>query len=139
MDDSGRLALGKVHFLPVNKELTIASMVAQVGYGPSEDMRLRYEALETCLHTVAAEARQTGASVHMPRIGTGQGAGRWPVIREILDRTMSRHGIPVTVYTPPGQRTDDNGDGITLRSIERRYPRRPSLPHLSPPGKGHQG
>jgi O-acetyl-ADP-ribose deacetylase (regulator of RNase III) len=139
MDDPSMLALGEVHLLPVNNELTIASMVAQVGYGPSEDMRLRYEALETCLHTVAAEARRTGASVHMPRIGTGQGGGRWPVIREILDRTMSRHGIPVTIYSPPGQRTDDNGDGITLRSIERRHPRRPSPLHPSSPGRGRQG
>jgi O-acetyl-ADP-ribose deacetylase (regulator of RNase III) len=138
MDDPSRLALGNVHLLPVNKELTIASMVAQAGYGPSEDMRLRYEALETCLHAVAAEARRTGASVHMPRIGTGQGGGRWPVIREILDRTMCRHGIPVTVYTLPSQRADDNGDAITLRVVEHRQSHRPS-PHLSPWGRGQRG
>jgi hypothetical protein len=121
MDDPTRLALGKVHFLPVplGKNLTIASMVAQAGYGPSKEMRLRYEALERCLGTVAEEALRTGASVHMPRIGTGQGGGRWPVIREILDRTLCRHAIPVTVYTLPGQPLDENGDGISLRSIKR--------------------
>jgi Zn-dependent peptidase ImmA (M78 family)/O-acetyl-ADP-ribose deacetylase (regulator of RNase III) len=131
MDDPTRLGLGKVHFLEVNRDLRIASMVAQAGYGPSTEMRLRYEALEACLQVVAVEARRTEASVHMPRIGTGQGGGRWPVVREILDRTLCRQGIPVTVYTLPGQRLEENGEGITLRPVRRR-PEPSSVPHLTP-------
>jgi hypothetical protein len=118
LDDPTRLHLGNVHFADVpGQDLTVASMVAQHGYGPSAEMRLSYEALGSCLRTVAEQAARLGASVHLPRIGTGQAGGRWPVVRELIDRTLCRHHIPVTVYTLPGQRLEENGEGITLRSL----------------------
>ncbi len=118
LDDPAHLRLGSVHFGAVpDQDITVASMVAQYGYGPSDEMRLRYEALEACLRTVAEHAARLDASVHLPRIGTGQAGGRWSVVRELIDRTLCRHHVPVTVYTLPGQRPDDNGEGITLRFL----------------------
>ena len=126
LDDPTNLRLGNVHLATMpDQDLTVASMVAQHGYGPSHEMRLRYEALEACLRTVADHAARLGASVHLPRIGTGQAGGRWPVVRELIDRTMCRHHLLVTVYTPPGQHLDDNGDGVTLRSVQLGGTQRP--------------
>jgi O-acetyl-ADP-ribose deacetylase (regulator of RNase III) len=65
--------------------------------------RIRYAAVREALATVARFASESGASVHMPRIGAGQAGGRWPLIREIVDDTLTRRGVPVTVYVPPGQ------------------------------------
>jgi IrrE N-terminal-like domain len=140
LDDPSNLRLGNVHIAPLHEELSVASMVAQAGYGPSDEMRLRYEALETCLRVVAAEARRIGASVHMPKVGTGQGGGRWPVIREILDRVLCRQGIPVSVYSLPGQVVHENGEGITLRPIQRREgrPLRGQAGHRVPPASGFE-
>lgn len=97
------LFLGNVHVVEPRPTLFVASLVAQQGYGKSDTPRLRYGALTQCLQKVAAEAIRRGASVHMPRIGLGQGGAKWGVVAEALDETLCRQGIPVTVYTRPGE------------------------------------
>ncbi len=95
------LALGNVHIVEVESNVVVASIVAQEGFGPSDSPRVRYEPLRAGLITVAAEARRLGATVHMPRIGTGQAGGRWEMIEPIVDETLCRNGVEVTVYDPP--------------------------------------
>ena len=102
-EDRGRLRLGSAFISEVDDGLYVATIVAQHGYGRSARPRIRYGAMREALATVARFASEAGASVHMPRIGAGQAGGRWPVIRDIIDETLSRHGIAVTVYVPPGQ------------------------------------
>ena len=77
-------------------------MIAQKGYGPSANPRIRYAALRHCLGVVAEEAENRGAAVHMPRIGAGEAGGDWAIVRELIDDTLVRAGIDVTVYTLPG-------------------------------------
>jgi O-acetyl-ADP-ribose deacetylase (regulator of RNase III) len=93
--------LGKVYFGTAGENLILASMVAQRGIGPSEFPRIRYMALETCLKAVAEEALNTGASVHMPRIGTGDARGAWPVIEGLVSDELVGHGVSTTVYDLP--------------------------------------
>jgi O-acetyl-ADP-ribose deacetylase (regulator of RNase III) len=99
------LKLGRVHFFEIDRSLTIASVVAQHGYGESATPRIRYSAIESALRQVAQVAAERAASIHMPRIGTGYGGGVWLVIQEIVSNTLSSVGFPVTVYdlpnTPP--------------------------------------
>lgn len=61
LDNRENLRLGNVHFGTLPDGIIVASMVAQAGYGPSQEMRLRYEALEECLRSVAREALMTKA------------------------------------------------------------------------------
>ena len=96
--------LGAVRVSRVDDTLSVASVVAQHGYGPSATPRLRYAALRQGLAQVAAIARERGASVHMPRIGTGQAGGRWSIVRDIILESLIERGVPVTVYDLPGQR-----------------------------------
>ena len=94
--------LGNVHVAKLGESLELASLVAQHGYGPSLFPRIQYAALETCLSKIAARAKETGASVHMPRIGCGEAGGNWKIVSEITDETLCKESIPVTVYDLPG-------------------------------------
>ena len=104
--DPSRLALGAVFAASPASGLTVANMVAQRGFGPSQAPRIRYSALRDCLEQVAAEAQRRGASVHMPRIGTGEAGGSWAVVEELVLATLVAAGADVTVYDLPGGRGD---------------------------------
>lgn len=100
--NKAKLHLGDVHFSNVDAGLSVASLVCQKGYGESSGPRIRYAALETALRVVAEKAVQTGASIHMPRMGCGQAGGSWFIVEELIESTLLRKKIPVTVYDPPG-------------------------------------
>jgi len=95
------LALGKIHQLMVSDDLSVVHMIAQHGYGPSRKPRIRYGVLQSCLDKLAEIASTQGASVHMPRIGSGQAGGNWGIIRELIDEALVRRGVEGTVYNLP--------------------------------------
>lgn len=98
------LYLGDVWLVPIRnvKDIVVANMIAQRGYRrPGNLTPLRYEALEACLFRLAAAAKRDGASVHMPRIGSGLGGGDWGTIEHLIEKTLLASGVPVTVYTLP--------------------------------------
>ena len=96
------LALGNARICSLPDGVLVASVVAQKGYGESASPRIRYTALRRGLETVAEAAAQKGATVHMPRIGTGQGGGSWSVIEDIVQTAFGERGVSVTVYDLPG-------------------------------------
>ena len=96
--------LGNVVLSKARDDITIASMIAQEGFGRSLFPRIRYADLTKCLGTVTAHALEIGASVHMPKIGTGAAGGSWATIEEMIDDSMVRAGLSVTVYDPPPKR-----------------------------------
>lgn len=99
--DRQNLSLGNTHLSHIEGTLGIVHMIAQHGYGPSRRPRIRYAALSMCLNRVAEIALGQGATVHMPRIGTGQAGGQWSWIRELIDDSLVRRGVPVFVYELP--------------------------------------
>jgi O-acetyl-ADP-ribose deacetylase (regulator of RNase III) len=101
---SKRERLGQVHFADIGSETYIASLIAQEGYGASSSPRIRYAALERCFSTVTKFALDHNASVHLPRIGTGQSGGSWGTVEEIVRETIVANGIGVTVYDLPPKR-----------------------------------
>lgn len=96
--------LGRAIFSKASGDVTIASLIGQEGFGPSLFPRIRYAALQTCLEQVADHAASIGASIHMPKIGTGSAGGDWSTIEEMLDDVMVRAGLFVTVYDVPPKR-----------------------------------
>ncbi len=100
--DRRNLSLGNVHPAEIDDDLSIVHMVAQRGYGPSDRPRIRYDALVHSLGQLREIAASQGASVHMPRIGTGQAGGNWGLIRDLIDEHLVRRGIPVFIYLLPG-------------------------------------
>jgi hypothetical protein len=93
--------LGNIHSEQIDTSTDIFSMICQHGYGPSPKPRIRYEHLKSCLSELAGFAEQRKASVHIPRIGSGQAGGNWEIISELIDQTLCRQNISVTVYDPP--------------------------------------
>lgn len=99
---AGGLSLGSAHIVEAAADVWVASIVAQVGYGPSPRPRLRYEALERGLEQLSERALQLGASVHAPQLGAGQAGGNWSAIHRMLERVVLARDVSVTVYIPTG-------------------------------------
>lgn len=94
--------LGATQLVEVDRgRLWVVNMVAQHGVGPSDEPRVRYDALENTLSQAAADARRLNASVHMPRIGCGLAGGSWDQVGPIVETTFRRSGVDVFVYDPP--------------------------------------
>jgi O-acetyl-ADP-ribose deacetylase (regulator of RNase III) len=94
-------ALGSVRFVPVEANLYVANLIGQHGYRTENGTPpVRYEAIRTGLQAVAEFAKSVGtpATVHMPRIGCGLAGGDWGTVSAIIDETLGKETIPVTVY-----------------------------------------
>lgn len=100
----GLFRLGNTFKTEVGDDVSVFQMICQHGYGASPYPRFRYGALKSCLDELSAFALGRGASVHMPRIGSGQGSGVWPFIQQMIDESLCRRGINVTVYDLPNAR-----------------------------------
>lgn len=104
--------LGGLHRTAVDETLSVISLIAQHRYGPSTKPRIRYSALEKCLRNVASIAVAQGASVHMPRIGTGQAGGSWHLIEELIRTHLCGQKIPVFVYDLPTRQRQQAAQAI---------------------------
>lgn len=93
--------LGEVFVAPIGDGISVAHMVAQRGIGASANQRLRYSALAECLTEVRKMANDLGASVHMPRVGTGHGGASWDVVKELIAEELVDKGVATTVYRRP--------------------------------------
>lgn len=98
------LTLGNLHVVDVpvgDRQVGVASLVAQRGFGPSDAPRLSYVALAESLLRLADVAERADAAVHMPRIGAGQAGGRWDLVEATIEQVLLPRGIEVVVYTKP--------------------------------------
>lgn len=50
----------------------------------------------------------------MPRIGTGLARGRWQIVRELVEESLTRCGTDVTVYDPPNRPFHEEPGELTL-------------------------
>jgi hypothetical protein len=101
---SGNLRLGETFCSEVSPTLIVFQMICQRGYGPSVKPGLRYAALRSCLSQLADTALAEKASIHMPRIGSGEAGGSWELIRQLIDESLCARGLKVTIYTLPDSR-----------------------------------
>jgi O-acetyl-ADP-ribose deacetylase (regulator of RNase III) len=91
--------LGATRIVQVSSEVWVANMVAQRGTRAKGVLPpIRYDAVELCLRSLAVQATELRASVHMPRIGCGLAGGRWEEIEPLVDRCLADVGVAVTVY-----------------------------------------
>ena len=111
------LRLGNVRFCDASDDVSVASMVAQHGYGAARSARIRYVALEQCLVEVFREAAAVGATIHLPRIGTGHGGGSWPIIRDMLETAAARWRVAATVYRLPTRETEVSQERLTFAAM----------------------
>lgn len=95
-----KFGLGEIQMVPIREGLEVVNMIAQHKFvSPQNPVALRYNALEDCLEQLSENATMTGnVSIHMPRIGCGLAGGDWNVVEDIINHTLTRHGIEVYVY-----------------------------------------
>jgi hypothetical protein len=93
--------LGEVFFGSLGNGITMAHMVAQKGFGETFVQRLQYSALSECLSVLRKTALDLGATVHMPRVGTGHGGANWDVVKELISDELVDKGVATTVYRLP--------------------------------------
>jgi len=103
MGNPKEFRLGSVFSSEIDANTTAFQMVCQHGYGPSPKPRLRYSALQTCLEKLAEAATLRKATVHMPRIGSGQAGGSWGLVQQLIDEKLCANGLNVAVYDLPGE------------------------------------
>ena len=102
--DRSCLELGNIHVADVDDNIRSVQMIAQFGYGASAKPRIRYLALQECLESLAHLARQSHATVHMPRIGMGHARGQWSVIEDLIYESLVSRGVSTFVYDLPLKR-----------------------------------
>ncbi len=103
--------LGEIQLVEIEADLWVCNMLAQKGYGagnrgqhqtsePNTETPLQYDELASCLNRLALQARRLGASVHMPRIGTGLAGGRWERVGPLVEAASALADVAVFVYDP---------------------------------------
>jgi len=92
--------LGKVQFVQVEEDLWVANLIGQHKINKDENGNapIRYDAIEDGLKEVASFAKESNASVHMPRIGCGLAGGKWEMIEPIILQRLSNNDVEVVVY-----------------------------------------
>jgi len=91
--------LGRVQLLQLPGTLCLANIVGQSGIKTgSQGPPVRYEAISEGLDAVSCHAAKTGASIHMPRIGSGLAGGDWAKVQAIVQSMVEKYGVDVYVY-----------------------------------------
>lgn len=93
------LTLGQVIWAAVSSEpmIWVANLVGQHGtISETNPHPVKYDAIYEGLCIVASNAAETGASIHMPRMGSGLAGGSWTVIEALVSEICG--DLPVTVY-----------------------------------------
>jgi hypothetical protein len=107
-EEKGALRLGNTFKVQIADDLWAFLLVCQKGYGPSPTPRIRYGALKLCLDDLIRFASGQNASVHMPRLGSGEGGAPWAIVSQIVDETLCRAGVSVTVYDLPNAKPEQS-------------------------------
>merc|ERR1712157_599162 len=95
--------LGRVQLITLTDALALANIIGQNGIKTgSKGPPVRYEAIECGLAAVCAHAATDGASVHMPRIGSGLAGGEWEKIEVIIQGMSKKHDVDIYVYEYTG-------------------------------------
>jgi O-acetyl-ADP-ribose deacetylase (regulator of RNase III) len=98
-EESEEFGLGQVQFAKVEPDIWVANLIGQHGMTVRNGVPpVRYDAIRSGLRSVAAKAKELGASVHMPRIGCGLAGGKWEEVEPIISEELSSVGVVVTVY-----------------------------------------
>lgn len=105
--------LGQVQFVRVEDTIWVANLIGQHGMGFYHGVPpIRYEAIREGLRVVATRAKELGASVHMPRIGSGLAGGKWEEVERIVREELITTGVGVTVYDLPRRQSIGQNVGL---------------------------
>lgn len=98
----GKLELGNIQAVQVEKDIAVINMIGQNGIQSKNGKPpIRYGAIDKCLSKVGDLAIKYNASVHGPRFGAGLAGGDWSFIEKLIHDHLCLRHIPVTIYDLP--------------------------------------
>jgi len=104
-EEAQLFALGQVQFVRVEDAIWVANLIGQHGMGFQRGVPpIRYDAIRDGLRVVATKVKELGASVHMPRIGSGLAGDKWEEVERIVREELTATGVAVTIYGSPQRR-----------------------------------
>jgi len=108
MEDMPPLQLGRTQIVVADANVYVANMVAQVFYcrkGVRSTRPLYYNALVTCMETVALFAKQQDLRILAPKFGSELAGGKWEFVEDLIYDIWIEKQIPVTVveYSPKNE------------------------------------
>ncbi|MFA5312792.1 MAG: hypothetical protein WC375_05635 [Methanomassiliicoccales archaeon] len=94
--------LGSIQSVKVEPNIVVVNMIGQRDVKPNNKIPpVRYEAIRQCLSKVSELAKKYSASVHAPRFGAGLAGGEWTTIEKIIEETLCKNDISITIYDLP--------------------------------------
>ena len=98
------LKLGNVQMVKVEDKLFVANVIGQRStmYNEFNVPPIRYEAVEVALNKIAEYCLLHDLEIHAPRLGCGLAGGSWEIMELIINKTLIRKEVKVTVYDFPG-------------------------------------
>ncbi len=91
--------LGNIQVVPFDTDIRVANMIAQHGLSKKDGVPpIRYIFLSNCLLKLERVCRDTGETIHMPRIGCGLAGGDWSRVSQLIQHFLCDRGVAVTVY-----------------------------------------
>lgn len=102
-DPSANFRLGQVQWVPIEKTLYVANMVAQHSYKNEENPRpLRYEYLVKCMRQIArgieGRKKEIPVEIHAPKFGAALAGGKWEFIEDLMEELWLPTGAEIFVY-----------------------------------------
>ena len=105
-----KFELGATQFIKpdITKDIYVANMIAQHDTKWCKNIPpIRYDRLRQCFNTVALEAKELEATIHMPDlIGCGLAGGHKTTVIGLIEETLIRQNIDVFIYTLPESKTN---------------------------------
>jgi O-acetyl-ADP-ribose deacetylase (regulator of RNase III) len=111
-NEYGTINIGLVQYVEAETFIVVANLIGQIGIASRDNPSpVWYPAIKYGLQEIAndlvpkfkwhAQKSDPIPSVHMPRIGCGLAGGSWDKIEPIINDTLIKSGINVTVYDLP--------------------------------------
>lgn len=75
--------LGHCQFLPIEGGRVIVNCFTQDKFGPGK--QVSYDAVDSCMYSLAVFLEGTDEYLAMPKIGAGLGGGEWSIIEAIIN------------------------------------------------------
>ena len=100
LENMPQLQLGRTQILEVEPQVYVANMVAQVFYcreGLRSSRPLYYNALVTCMESVARFCQTCETRILAPKFGSDLAGGNWNFIEDLIYDIWIEKGIDVTV------------------------------------------
>lgn len=91
--------LGQIQKVQVESDIWVINLIGQSGIKSLNGIPpIRYWAIEEGHDRAYSEANNQGATIHMPKIGTGLAGGDWSTIERLIHKMEAKCAVDTYIY-----------------------------------------